>query len=243
MKVSAQWPIFAQMMKLTLIFLLCCIGLISTANAQLKPIYSQADYAFWLHLPADSILKAKPPVLIFLHGKSLSGTDLTRVKRYGVISEIEKGRKIPAVVVAAQTSNGWDPVKVMSVLTFVNKNFDVDTNRVYVVGMSMGGYGTLNFAGKYPEQVAAAVALCGGGNIKDGCNLATVPIWIQHGTLDEAVPISESEKIVRAIKNCNGGENLKYTALKGADHGDLEKIFRTDELYDWLFQFTKEVQE
>lgn len=243
LKVSAQWPIFAQMMKLTLIFLLCCIGLISTANAQLKPIYSQADYAFWLHLPADSILKAKPPVLIFLHGKSLSGTDLTRVKRYGVISEIEKGRKIPAVVVAPQTSNGWDPVKVMSVLTFVKKNFDVDTNRVYVVGMSMGGYGTLNFAGKYPEQVAAAVALCGGGNIKDGCNLATVPIWIQHGTLDEAVPISESEKIVRAIKNCNGGENLKYTALKGADHGDLEKMFRTDELYDWLFQFTKEVQE
>ncbi|MFN4950882.1 MAG: prolyl oligopeptidase family serine peptidase [Flavobacteriales bacterium] len=231
------------MKKLSVIFFLCCFGMISTAKAQLKPIYSQADYAFWLHLPADSILKAKPPVLIFLHGKSLSGTDLARVKRYGVISEIEKGRKIPAVVVAPQTSNGWDPIKVMSVLSFVKKNFDVDTNRVYVVGMSMGGYGTLNFAGKYPEQVAAAVALCGGGNIKDGCNLATVPLWIQHGTLDEAVPISESEKIVRAIKNCNGGENLKYTALKGADHGDLEKMFRTDELYDWLFQFTKEVQE
>jgi predicted peptidase len=231
------------MKKLSVIFFLCCFGIFSTAKAQLKPIYSQADYAFWLHLPADSILKAKPPVLIFLHGKSLSGTDLTRVKRYGVISEIEKGRKIPAVVVAPQTSNGWDPIKVMSVLSFVKKNFDVDTNRVYVVGMSMGGYGTLNFAGKYPEQVAAAVALCGGGNIKDGCNLATVPLWIQHGTLDEAVPISESEKIVRAIKNCNGGENLKYTALKGADHGDLEKMFRTDELYDWLFQFTKEVQE
>ena len=130
---------------------------------------------------------------------------MTRVKRYGVISEIEKGRKIPAVVVAPQTNNGWNPIKVMSVLSFVKKNFDVDTNRVYVVGMSMGGYGTLNFAGKYPEHVAAAVALCGGGNIKDGCNLATVPLWIQHGTMDQAVPISESEKIVRAIKNCNGG--------------------------------------
>ena len=180
---------------------------------------------------------------IFLHGKSLSGTDLNLVKRYGVISEIEKGRKISAIVVAPQTNNGWDPTKVLSVLNFVKKTFEVDTNRVYVVGMSMGGYGTLNFAGKYPEQVAAAVALCGGGNIKDGCNLATIPLWIQHGTLDEAVPISESEKIVRAIKNCNGGENLKYTPLKGADHGDLEKMFRTDELYNWLFQFTKEVQE
>ena len=74
----------------------------------------------------------------------------------------------------------------------------------------------------------------------DGCDLATVPLWIQHGNRDEAVPISESEKIVKAIKNCNGGENLKYTRLVGKDHGDLEKIFRTDEMYDWLFQFTKE---
>jgi predicted peptidase len=109
--------------------------------------------------------------------------------------------------------------------------------------MSMGGYGTLNFAGKYPELVAAAVALCGGGNVKDGCNLATVPLWIQHGALDNAVPISESEKIVKAIKSCNGGENLIYTRLPAADHGDLERIFRTDELYNWLFQFSKTVQE
>jgi predicted peptidase len=209
--------------------------------AQLKPIYSQADYAFWLHLPSDSILKTKPPVLIFLHGKSLSGTDLNRVKRYGIISEIEKGRKIPAIVVAPQTNNGWSPEKILSVLQFVQRNFNTDTNRVYVAGMSMGGYGTLNFAGAYPELVTAAVALCGGGNVKDGCNLATVPLWIQHGTLDTAVPISESEKIVRAIKNCNGGENLIYTPLKGADHGDLERIFRTDEMYEWLFQFTKEL--
>lgn len=212
-----------------------------SAHAQLKPIYSQADYAFWLHLPSDSILKTKPPVLIFLHGKSLSGTDLNRVKRYGIISEIEKGRKIPAIVVAPQTNNGWSPEKILSVLQFVQRNFNTDTNRVYVAGMSMGGYGTLNFAGAYPELVTAAVALCGGGNVKDGCNLATVPLWIQHGTLDTAVPISESEKIVRAIKNCNGGENLIYTPLKGADHGDLERIFRADEMYEWLFQFTKEL--
>jgi predicted peptidase len=223
-----------------LILVLLFLSNLST-YAQLKPIYSQADYAFWLHLPSDSILKTKPPVLIFLHGKSLSGTDLNRVKRYGIISEIEKGRKIPAIVVAPQTNNGWSPEKILSVLQFVQRNFNTDTNRVYVAGMSMGGYGTLNFAGAYPELVTAAVALCGGGNVKDGCNLATVPLWIQHGTLDTAVPISESEKIVRAIKNCNGGENLIYTPLKGADHGDLERIFRADEMYEWLFQFTKEL--
>ena len=164
------------------------------------------------------------------------------VKRYGVIHEIEKGRKIPAIVVAPQVQAGksWEPEKVLSVLQFVQKTFNTDSNRVYITGMSLGGYGTLGFAGAYPEIVTAAVALCGGGNTKDGCDLAQVPLWIQHGTKDYAVPISESEKIVRAIKNCNGGENLKYTVLNGASHGALEKAFRTDELYNWLFQFTKE---
>jgi predicted peptidase len=213
----------------------------SKVYSQLQAIKNQADYPFLLHLPADSILKSKPPVLIFLHGRSLSGTNLDLVKKYGVIHEIEKGRKVPAIVVAPQVIAGksWEPEKIMSVLKFVQRTFDTDTNRVYVAGMSLGGYGTLRFAGAYPEVVTAAVALCGGGNANDGCDLATVPLWIQHGNSDRAVPISESEKIVNAIKNCNGGENLKYTIHKGADHGALERIFRTDEMYEWLFQYTK----
>lgn len=213
----------------------------SSIYSQLQAIRNQADYPFLLHLPADSILKSKPPVLIFLHGRSLSGTNLDLVKKYGVIHEIEKGRKVPAIVVAPQVMAGksWEPEKIMSVLKFVQRAFDTDTNRVYVAGMSLGGYGTLRFAGAYPGVVTAAVALCGGGNPNDGCDLATVPLWIQHGNSDRAVPISESEKIVKAIKNCNGGENLKYTIHKGADHGALERIFRTDEMYEWLFQYTK----
>jgi predicted peptidase len=212
---------------------------LSSCKAQLIPVYNQADYPFWLHLPADSLLNQPTPVLIFLHGKSLSGTDLNLVKRYGVISEIIKGRNIPAIVIAPQTTSGWDPSKILSTLTYVQKTYNTDSTRVYVVGMSLGAYGTLFFAGKYPHKVAAAVALCGGGNVTDGCNLATLPLWIQHGTLDEAVPISESEKIVDAIKQCNGGEFLKYTPWQGANHGALERAFRSDELYQWLFQFSK----
>ena len=141
----------------------------SNAFSQLQAIRNQADYPFLLHLPADSILKSKPPVLIFLHGRSLSGTNLDLVKKYGVIHEIEKGRKVPAIVVAPQVIAGksWEPEKIMSVLKFVQRTFDTDTNRVYVAGMSLGGYGTLRFAGAYPEVVTAAVALCGGGNTND----------------------------------------------------------------------------
>jgi len=220
------------------------ITLCFAANSQLSAVKGKADYNFWLALPSDSILKTNPPILIFLHGKSLSGSDLNLVKKYGVIHEMEKGRKINAIVIAPQVPAGksWEPAKIKDVLDYVQGQYKTDTNRVYVAGMSLGGYGTLHFAGAYPEIVTAAVALCGGGNTNDGCDLASVPLWIQHGNRDYAVPISESEKIVKAIKACNGGENLKYTVVNGADHGDLEKVFRTDEMYNWLFQYTNAVE-
>lgn len=217
----------------------------TATGAKLTKNFGKADYPFWLYLPADSILKSNPPVLIFLHGRSLSGTNLELVKKYGVVHEIMKGRNVPAIVIAPQTPAGksWEPKKILNTLQYVQSQYATDTNRVYVAGMSLGGYGTLHFAGEYPEIITAGVALCGGGNPSDGCDLATVPLWIQHGNADRAVPISESEKVVKAINACNGGENLKYTVHKGADHGALERVFRTDEMYDWLFQFTKTVDK
>lgn len=218
------------------LFFVCLLLFTFTANAQLSAVRGKTFYPFWINLPADSILNNKPPVLIFLHGKSLSGTDLNRVKRYGVIHEIEKGRQVPAIVVAPQVAKGsWDADKVLEVLQYVQKTYNTDSTRIYVCGMSLGGYGTLHFAGKHADKITAAVALCGGGNSKDACNLASIPMWIQHGNRDEAVPVSQSRDIVAAIKKCNGGKNLIYTEIRGADHGDLERIFRTDEMYDWLF--------
>jgi predicted peptidase len=224
------------------------IVLISTLSftgfTQLTAVKGKADYNFWLSLPADSILKNNPPILIFLHGKSLSGSDLNMVRKYGVIHEMDKGRKVPAIVIAPQVPAGksWEPKKIKNVLEYVQGQYKTDTNRVYVAGMSLGGYGTLHFVGAYPELVTAAVALCGGGNTKDAYNLSQVPLWIQHGNKDYAVPITESEKVVNAIKQCNGGEKLKYTVVPGANHGDLERVFRTDEMYNWLFQYNKAVE-
>jgi predicted peptidase len=221
-------------MKGLLLVVLLLIG--NASFAQLSAVKGKTTYNFWLNLPADSILNNNPPVLIFLHGKSLSGTDLNRVKRYGVIHEIEKGRKVPAIVIAPQVASGsWDPDKVLEVLQYIQKTYKTDTNRVYVCGMSLGGYGTMHFAGKHADKMTAGVALCGGGNTKDACNLASIPMWIQHGTRDEAVPFKQSADMVKAIKACNGGKNLVWTEVRGADHGDLEKVFRGDEMYNWLF--------
>jgi predicted peptidase len=231
-------------MKKSIFLVFISISLCFSAVSQLQAVKGKVAYNFWLSLPADSIQQNNPPILIFLHGKSLSGSDLNMVKKYGVIHEMEKGRNIPAIVIAPQVPAGksWEPKKILEVLEYVQQQYKTDTNRVYVAGMSLGGYGTLHFAGAYPDLVTAAVALCGGGNVKDAGNLSEVPLWIQHGNLDSAVPISESEKIVKAIKECNGGENLTYTVVKGANHGDLEKVFRTDEMYNWLFQYTKAVE-
>ena len=111
-----------------------------SASAQLSAVKGKTTYNFWLNLPSDSILKTKPPVLIFLHGKSLSGTDMEKVKRYGVIHEIQKGRQVNAIVVAPQVVSGsWDPDKILEVLEYVQRTYKTDTNRVYVCGMSLGG--------------------------------------------------------------------------------------------------------
>lgn len=222
----------------TRIFILLSFLLLGTsAFGKLQQVKDKAAYPFWLSLPNDSILNSKPPVLIFLHGRSLSGSDLNLVTRYGIIKEIMRGREIPAVVFAPQVKIGqsWEPAKILSVLDYVQATYNTDSARVYVAGMSLGGYGTLHFAGRYPERVAAAVALCGGGNVSDACRLAQVPLWIQHGKLDKAVPISESEKMVEAIRACNGGKNLDYKVYDNWGHGELERVFRTDAMYEWLF--------
>lgn len=211
-----------------------------TGNTQVQAIKNKAAYPFWINLPSDSVLNSKPPILIFLHGKSLSGTDMNKVRKYGVIHEMDKGRVINAIVVAPQVPSGsWNPDKVLTVLEYVQRTYDTDSSRIYVVGMSLGGYGTLHFAGKYADKITAAVALCGGGNPKDAENLSTIPLWIQHGNKDYAVPISESEKMVSAIQKYNPA-NLIYTIHKGANHADLEKVFRTDEVYNWLFGKVRE---
>jgi len=222
-------------------FFVLSLLICTPAMGQLSAVNGKTHYNFWINLPNDSVLKLNPPILVFLHGKSLSGTDLNRVKKYGVIHEIEKGRQIHAIVIAPQVVKGaWDPDKVLEVIQFIQHKYKTDTNRVYVCGMSLGGYGTMHFAGKYPEKVTAAVALCGGGKTSDACNLSTIPFWIQHGSADEAVPVSQSREMVQAIKQCeNKGDKLIYTEIKGANHGSLERIFRSDEMYDWLFSKLK----
>ena len=135
------------------------------------------NYNFWVYTPGDyETDDHKMPLIIFLHGASLCGRDVNRVKRYGVLDAIEKGKIIPALVLAPQNSGGaWKPEKINSLLEWMKKKYRVDTTRVYVIGMSLGGYGTLDFVGTYPQKVAAAMALCGGCSLNNLDGLGNVP--------------------------------------------------------------------
>ena len=227
-------------MKLKQIYITLFILTSSFGFSQLKTITNKTEYPFWINVPEKESTE-KQPILIFLHGKSLSGTDLNRVRRYGVLRAMDKGRKIPAIVVAPQLAKGnWNPDKVLEVLEYVKKNYNVDESRIYVCGMSLGGYGTLHFAGKYADKITAAVAICGGGNVNDGCKLATIPLWIQHGDLDYIVPMSESKKVADAIKKCDENADVTLTIIKGGNHGNVERLFHEDAIYDWLFKQKRE---
>lgn len=198
-------------------------------------------YNFWISLPDDYAEKqSEMPVVVFLHGHSLCGSDLNRVRKYGCLDAISMGRDIDAMIIAPQNPGGpWNPTRIMNVLNWVQEHFAMDTNRIYVIGMSLGGYGTFDFVATYPEKFAAAMALCGGSSRKEFCGLNKVPLWIIHGTADRDVSISQSQRIVDAMKACGPTNLLRFDKFKGVNHSQLAKMFYLPETYQWLLSHSK----
>lgn len=194
-------------------------------------------YNFWLYTPNEYEGDAHPlPLVIFLHGASLCGNNLDKVRRYGVLDAIDKGKIIPTLVVAPQNPGGsWSPSKLNDLLEWTKAHYRVDSTRVYVLGMSLGGYGTLDFAATYPDKIAAAMALCGGSTKKDLQGLGKVPLWIMHGTADRAVNIRESKRVVEALQQTGNDKLLRYDWMQGGTHGTPARVFYIQKTYDWLF--------
>jgi predicted peptidase len=226
------------MMKILLLIVFGFIPLLANSQTLTACRDSvKSGYNFWFYEPEISDSNAVKPLIIFLHGRSLSGKVLSKVLRYGYIDAVMKGRKIDAYILAPQTPEGsWKPSKVNDLLEWTTARYAIDTTRVYVVGMSMGGYGTINFVGTYPEKVAAAMALCGGSSLLSShCGLTKVPLWIIHGTADKATPVSQSQKVVDAMKACGDTTLLRFDKLKGINHSNLARFFYWEKTCEWLF--------
>ncbi|MGM9860100.1 MAG: phospholipase [Muribaculaceae bacterium] len=197
-------------------------------------------YNFWLYKPAgvsDTDTVARP-LVIFLHGASLCGSNLDRVKRYGTIDALVMGRTIDAYVIAPQNPGGaWSPRRIMNIVDHLSGKMRIDSTRVYALGMSLGGYGTIDLAATYPDRIAAAIGICGGASVKDLSGLTRLPLWIIHGTADRAVPVKQSDNVVQtvnALRADSDSVRLVYDRVPGMNHSRPARLFYIDDIYDWL---------
>jgi len=218
-----------------LVLVMCCMGGVVSAQVMTAMRDSaKGGYNFWLYEPAKASWMDKRPLIIFLHGASLKGNDLSRVLRYGPLHAASRGIEIDAYVVAPQTASNWDADKIWKCVEWVTAHYPINKNRISVIGMSLGGFGTFELATKYYDKLAAGMMLCGGNTNTNYCGLTKMPFWIMHGTADKPVPISRSNSIVAAMKACGDTTRLLYTKLKGANHSYPAKVFYLTETYDWL---------
>jgi predicted peptidase len=201
-------------------------------------VTSQTEMRYLVYLPEGYGEKGKKwPLIIYLHGAGERGDDLEKVKCNGWPLLIEQSKKFGFIIVAPQCPlNDWwtDYTKELKNLTdYIKTEYNVDSSRVYLTGLSMGGFGTWRLAEKYSQDFAAIVPICGGGDsLWMGKNLKTVPIWAFHGAKDDIVPLKRSQEMVDAV-NAAGG-NAKLTIWPDAKHDSWTEAYKTEELYKWL---------
>jgi predicted peptidase len=217
-------------------------------------------YKYQVFVPDNWTPSKKWPVILFLHGVGERGDDGLAQTDIGMGSAIRMNRsRFPAVVVMPQCRNNvwWtDPPMddvAMAALAQTEKEFQGDPRRIYLTGLSMGGYGTWHLAAKYPGKFAALAPVCGGilrleevrvhpsqdkkpytdSAKKIGGN---TPVWIFHGAMDDTVPVTESRRMAEAMKAL-GGET-RYTEYPGVGHDSWDKAHAEPELFTWMLSKT-----
>ncbi len=200
------------------------------------------------------------PLVLCLHGAGGRGTDNNSrgTEAFKVLSSKEVRSEYPAFLLTPQCPNGerWVDVKwkkgsysidnipisremelVVEILDSVVEELSIDTDRVYVTGQSMGGYGTWDIVLRYPDRFAAAIPVCGAGDPSEAGAVADLPVWIFHGADDPTVPPSGAREMVKALKEAGG--NPRYTEYPGVKHFSWEPAWKEDEIVPWLFKQEK----
>jgi len=193
---------------------------------------------YLLFLPQDygRDPEKKWPLMLFLHGAGERGDSLGLVKKHGPPKIVGQRPDFLFIVVSPQCPAGsWWPDKLddlSALLDEVEATYTIDNRRIYLTGLSMGGYGTWSLALDQPERFAAIVPICGDGIPRPACRLKDLPVWAFHGAQDKVVPPEESEKMVAAIKRCGGSPRL--TIYPDASHDSWTRTYDNPELYEWL---------
>lgn len=223
----------------TLALLLCVLtGLLSSSSQAQSNQKSYANYPYLVYLPKDyTDKKVDYPLVIYLHGGSQKGQDLNKLKAYGLPHLVDKGRDFPFIIASPQCPDGkfWSTDNWFdSLYNDLKTKYRIDPKRVYLTGISMGGYGVWQTAVAYPDKFAALVPLCGGcDDSTQICRIKHIPVWTFHGTADDVISISETERLVRRLETCNG--QVKFTRLEKEGHG-IQYLFEDQTIYDWLLK-------
>lgn len=190
---------------------------------------------YLLYIPSTYNQKPayKWPVIVFLHGIGEIGTDVN-ILRYVALPKVIMGK--PFVMFAPQCTSGWWSTSVLQkFLQQVKTKYNIDTNRICVTGLSMGGYGTWDWSEHYPKQFSSVVPICGGGTVSLACNLKYVPVWAFHNTYDPTVSVQQSRDMVNAIKAC-GGKLVKLTEYPVRAHNAWTRAYADTALYSWMLK-------
>lgn len=190
------------------------------------------------YLPADyGADPGRPwPLILFLHGAEERGDDLSVVTREALPRLLDEGLELPFVVVAPQCPAGmyWEPDLVGELVDHVAAVRRVDRTRLYLTGISMGGFGTWATAIEYPDFFAAIIPICGGGDPERVCAIAHVPVWTFHGDSDLTVPPARTIQMVRALERCGG--KVLFTLYPNTGHDAWTATCRKPAVYEWLLQ-------
>jgi len=196
---------------------------------------------FWLYLPKRYASADQPmPLIIYLHGSSRRGRDIERVKGNGLPPLLDKKDDFEFVVASPQALSKhpwqrcWQPDDVVLLLDHLLATQRIDSNRVYLTGLSMGGYGTWAAIEKHADRFAAAVPICGGGNPDAARAIGKLPVWAFHGEADRVVPVARSREMVTAVEAAGGRARL--TAYPDVGHDSFTRTYANPELYRWLLR-------
>ena len=243
------------------ILLLCAVALLNhnllicagESNAQSSHSFEgvvskKVAYKYLQFLPEayDSDSSKEWPLILFLHGAGERGNDLQKVKVHGPPKMVESRPDFPFVVVSPQCPEGvvWDSEALLAMLDEVTHRLRIDEKRVYLTGLSMGGFGTWNLVGKAPERFAAAAPVCGGGNTRDFLlpksreALQTLPIWVFHGRQDDVVELEESQRLVNFFQN-RLKTDIQMTIYPEAGHDSWTETYNNPKLYEWFLSHSR----
>ena len=200
-------------------------------NAQVE-----VQMSYLLYLPKDYEKRETWPLVLFLHGAGERGQDLELVKRHGPPKLIAAGKEFPFIVVSPQCpkKRWWEPIELNALLDEVNRKHKVDRDRIYVTGLSMGGFGSWRMAASTPDRFAAIAPICGGGETHWAKHFSHLPVWAFHGAKDTGVPLRRSQEMVEALKKKGG--NPQLTVYPDAEHDSWTETYDNPKFYEWLLE-------